>query len=111
MAVGRNTSQGRAGDPDLALGPAALACLMPMFLWLMPDGTARDAGPTLRKLFRSDPVGWHLRDLFQLRRPRDLSGADEVRELAGNRPHLQLVEPPMTGLRGIVMELAGEQGC
>jgi diguanylate cyclase (GGDEF)-like protein len=111
MAAGRNKRRGATGaGPSLGLKPAALAPLMPMFLWLTPEGRVRDAGPTLRKLFHGDPTGKHLRELFLLRRPRDLSGAEDVRKLAGTRLHLQLLAPPMTALRGIAVALAGNQG-
>lgn len=99
----------RAGA-RLSLPREALARMMPMFLWLAPDGTVHDSGPTLRKLLRVDPAGRHLRELFDLRRPRDIAGFDDLKRLSGMRLHLQLRSPPMTGFRGIAVVLADEQG-
>lgn len=94
----------------VSLPREALARVMPMFLWLWPDGTVRDAGPTLRKLLHGDPVGQHLGALFQLRRPRDLEKLEDVTQLPGARLHLQLQAQPATGFRGIAVALAGDQG-
>ncbi len=84
--------------------------LMPMYLWLSPEGVVRGVGPTLRKVLREEPRGRPLRELFQLRRPRDLNWQGDVLQLAGARLHLQLVSPPFTGFRGLATVLAGRQG-
>lgn len=107
----RSDARERTADgPVLGISRSGLALLMPMFLWLEPNGAVRDAGPTLRKLFRKDPIGRHLRDLFKLRRPRDLHDIDDVAKLAGARLNLQLLEHPMTGFRGIATVLPEGHG-
>ncbi len=97
-------------DPALSLSPQALGWLMPMFVWVGPDGTIRDAGATLRKIAGDRPlIGAAFAECFA---PRRAGGRDPV-DLAqpvGQRLHLLFARPPATYLRGVAVPLAAGQG-
>jgi diguanylate cyclase (GGDEF)-like protein len=97
-------------EPGLSLNPQALGRLMPMFLWVGPDGTILDAGATLRKVAGRRPlVGAQFHDCFTPRRASG-PGLAELARHAGQRLHLVFAHPPATYLRGAVVPLAAGQG-
>ena len=99
----------QAGAP--VLDTAALGRLMPLYLWLGPDGRIRGAGATLGKLFPGTPlIGRELMDLFALQRPRNLDGVADLAAQAGTRIKLTQRAAPHTSFRGLAVPLAPADG-
>jgi len=90
------------------LGPGALGHLMPLYLWLSPDGLIRGAGPSLRKIMRPDATGAPLDSVFELRRPRGVVAPAELTRAPALR--LNLRAAPHTAFRGVAVPLAGGEG-
>jgi diguanylate cyclase (GGDEF)-like protein len=98
-------------DVELKIEAGSLARLMPMHLSLASDGSISGAGPTLAKLMRDDVLlGRPFFDLFEVRRPGDITTVDDLVGRAGQRLHLASRRLPATGLRGLAMPLAGGEG-
>lgn len=98
-----------AGTPMLDV--EALGRLMPLYLWVAPDGRIRGAGATLGKLFPDMPlIGRELMDLFVLQRPRNLGGVADLAAHAGMRLKLTQRAPPHTSFKGLAVPLAPAQG-
>lgn len=95
----------------LGLDLAALARLMPMFLWVDMAGQIAGLGPTLQKLLGGDPRGTPFAAHFLLRKPAMVADTAALLRLSGARLHLQMRAPPETGLRGAVVALAAGQGA
>ena len=88
----------------LALPLGLLGRLMPMFLWLGPEGQVRAMGPTLAKLFPGRRIeGAAFFDLFDVTRPRRLRSMAELADHATERLHLRLRSAPRTLLRGLAL--------
>ncbi|GHE02956.1 diguanylate cyclase [Defluviimonas sp. 20V17] len=95
----------------LGLTSIALARLMPMYLWLGRDGLIRGAGPTLAKILAGpDLSGRDFFAIFQVRRPRGISGMAGLSRHAGARLQLRLRDGPRTGFRGLAVPVAGQGG-
>ncbi len=109
--------------PFPCLDSSELGQLMPMFLWLDPQGQVLDLGPTLARVLGCDAVGTRFDDHFVLRRLR--LRAPEVPVPDGTvappkmsfdrgalRLHLDLRGHPGVGLRGasVALGLGGEDG-
>ena len=94
----------------LCLGPAELAGLMPMHLWIDRAGIIRAAGPTLAKLSPSQLAGANFFDCFELRKPRGVGGPQALAALANQRILLSLRAAPATTLRGVAVRSADGQG-
>ncbi|SEN59995.1 diguanylate cyclase (GGDEF) domain-containing protein [Gemmobacter aquatilis] len=97
--------------PPVCLESAALGVLMPMHVVLDPAGRIIACGQTMQKLFgqRSLP-GADFFALFDLRRPSGLTGMASLRSRVGQRIYLIARDLPTTGLRGVALPLAGNQG-
>ncbi|MFN3824740.1 MAG: diguanylate cyclase [Pseudorhodobacter sp.] len=93
-----------------------LACpvldrLMPMHLCLSAAGTILSAGPTLIRMFDGDILpGADFFARFEIRRPAGVSGADDLRAVAGARLSVLPLRPDALALRGIALPLAGVGG-
>ncbi len=95
----------------LGLTSIALARLMPMFLWLGRDGLIRGAGPTLAKILAvPDLPGRDFFALFQIRRPRGITGMAGLSRHAGARLQLRLRDGPRTDFRGLAVPVSGNGG-
>ncbi|MDE3239952.1 MAG: GGDEF domain-containing protein [Paracoccaceae bacterium] len=94
----------------MSLSMAALAQLMPMYLWLSLTGVILAAGPTLCKVLGRDPAGQGLPDHFLIRRPADLLPGGDFTRLSGCRVQMQLRHPPATLLRGLAVPLEDGAG-
>lgn len=99
----------RPHDP-VVLAAADLGRLMPMFLWIAPDGRIRAAGPTLAKVCGPEPIeGARFLDRFELTRPRSAATVEEVRRLAGQRLQLRLRHGARTPFRGHLVGLGDDR--
>lgn len=96
-------------DP-LRLDCADLARLMPMHLWIDPDGTIRAAGPTLAKLWPAPLTGLDFFRVFELRKPRGMIRVQDLSWLAGHRILLALRDGGSQALRGIAVRAGDGQG-
>jgi diguanylate cyclase (GGDEF)-like protein len=98
-------------DVELRIEAGALARLMPMHLSLSADASITGAGPTLARLTEGQVLlGRSFFDLFEVRRPGDVTSAGDLLRRAGQRLHLAGRRLPGTPLRGLCMPLAGGGG-
>ncbi len=92
---------------ELCFPRGALDLLMPMHLVLAPSGTVLHAAPTIAKLLPGEPpVGRHIFEVFELKRPRHVGSAAELAATAGSKLHFQLRGPRPTALKGVIAPLA-----
>lgn len=105
---------GGQGSPTALLTPDALGRLMPLFLWVADSGHIRATGPTLAKLTGEgdapQPEGQRFLELFEVTRPRAVSGMDDFATLVGRRLHMSLRDGARTSFRGLAVPLAPGQG-
>lgn len=95
----------------VALESAALDVLMPMALVVAPTGHVRHAGPTLAKLQPGRPlVGKRFLELFQMRRPQNITDYRGLCAAAGTPMTLAFRTPPRTVFKGHAVPLAGQAG-
>lgn len=106
-ALSEPISSGRG----VRLTDAGLDRLMPMHLWVGPDGQVQHAGPTLVRLARGALSGrpWH--EVVTLRRPGPTSNIDEVVAMQGVPLKLSLNAAPDLSLKGLVVALPGTGGA
>lgn len=98
-------------DLQIRIDAAALSRLMPMHLTMAADGSVTGMGPTLAKLMAPQPcLGRDFFDLFEVRRPGDVTAVSDLRRRAAQRLHIGCRHLPATGLRGLAMPLAGDDG-
>ena len=96
----------------LEIAPDLLNRLMPMYLWLDPEGAIIARGSTLAKVLPDRALtGTSFFDLFRIRRPARAERMEDLRKLFDARLLLQLCAPPKTGFRGIAVPLGGGQGA
>ncbi|WP_371223099.1 GGDEF domain-containing protein [Roseovarius sp. 2305UL8-3] len=80
--------------------------LCPMHVVLDATGHIVHAGPTLAKLRPAgDPTGLRFLELVELKRPRIGTTMRELLAAAGVKLHLQLRDPPRTGLKAVLVPL------
>lgn len=102
---------GARPDDPVVLAAADLGRLMPLSLWVVPDGQIRAAGPTLARVCGPDPIeGARFLDRFELTRPRSAATMEEVRRLAGQRLQLRLRQGARTAFRGHLVALREDRG-
>jgi diguanylate cyclase (GGDEF)-like protein len=99
--------------PDaMRLSPDAMACLMPMHVWVCPKGLIRRVGPTLQKLRPAAPLaGRRFLDVFELRRPRGVHTLDDFAGPDGARLQLAFRSAPCTALKGLIIGLGEGEGA
>ncbi len=95
----------------LGLPPEALDRLMPMHMLVSDTGHIRRVGPTMAKL-RPDMelVGARLLEVFELRRPRNISSVTELCANDGAAMSLRFRDEPRTPLKGLAVALPGQSG-
>ncbi len=95
----------------LGLPPEALDQLMPMHMLVSETGHIRRVGPTMAKL-RPDMalVGARLLEVFELRRPRNITSVSELRASDGAAMSLRFRDAPQTPLKGLAVALPGQGG-
>lgn len=82
-----------------------LNVMCPMHVILNRHGEICFAGPTAQKLLRGQSlIGQKFLDIFEIKRPREISSIDALRERAGSKLHLQFRMPPHRELKGVLME-------
>ncbi len=102
--------------PDVSPGsavltPQALDQLMPLHVMLRPTGHIRQAGPTLRKLLPGQTLeGARFLELFEMRRPREARGYDDLAAACFAPLSLRLRAGPHTCFRGLGVALPGGAG-
>ncbi len=99
---------GNPRQPGYQIGAAALAQLMPMFLWLDGECRIRGIGPTLLKLLGNEVLGLRLDSVFTLRMPRQADRATHL--VRAQRLLMSLRAPPGTGFKGVAVPLLGDEG-
>lgn len=91
-------------DAPLWLDAARLGRLMPLALWLAPDGRVRAAGPTLRKLGPQIRPGAAFSDLFDRLRP----ASGPLATPDGLRLDIALRSGARTPFRALALDLGGQ---
>ncbi|MCV3271207.1 GGDEF domain-containing protein [Roseobacter sinensis] len=82
-----------------------LNVMCPMHLILDRDGLILFAGPTAQKLLPDQSmIGRRFLELFDIKRPREISTPEALRETAGIKLHLQFRRPPHRDLKAVLME-------
>lgn len=82
--------------------------ICPMHVMLNATGHMSHIGPTLRKLRPdSDLRGRRFLELFELTRPRSVTGMRDLRAAAGAKLHLRFRDPPQTSLKAELVPLPG----
>jgi diguanylate cyclase (GGDEF)-like protein len=98
-------------DRVIGLSGGMLDALMPMHLWVGPEGRVVQAGPTLVKMAGGrDPAGQALFEAIELRRPAGCDSIGQLRQLTGQRLGLVLRSAPDLPLRGTCAALPGAAG-
>lgn len=83
---------------------AMLDVLCPMHIVFSRDGMILLAGPTAKKIYQEDLIGLHFLDVFEIKRPREITTIDALCEKTGSRLKLRFRTPPFRQLQGVVME-------
>ncbi|TCP41324.1 GGDEF domain-containing protein [Rhodovulum marinum] len=91
-------------------GPA-LGRLMPMHLYLCPEGRVRHAGPTVERLAGGNLCGRPFAEVVTLRRPRAAADMAGLLALAGLPLKLTLAAEPVLSLKGLVVALPDGEGA
>ncbi|MBN2905803.1 MAG: GGDEF domain-containing protein [Rhodobacteraceae bacterium] len=99
------------GTAAIGLGGAALDRLMPMHLWLGPDGRVRHAGPTLTRLAGGAVQGLPFGAVMTLRRPHPAPDLGALLQLEGASLKLVLTGVPDLPLKGVVVALPEGAGA
>ena len=94
----------------IELNGATLATLMPMHLILDDAGVILDAGPTLERVSGRDLSGQRFFDVFDMRRPREISSVPGLKKAFSGTLHIRLSTPKQTLFRAVGVSLAGDAG-
>jgi diguanylate cyclase (GGDEF)-like protein len=81
-----------------------LNTLCPMHIVFEYDGQIVSAGPTARKICPEGLLGRNFLDVFEIKRPREISTLDALRGSTGGRLNLRLRQPPQRQLKGVLAE-------
>lgn len=81
-----------------------LSTMCPMHVIFGRGGRINFAGPTARKLFSNALIGQQFLDIFEIKRPREITTMDDLYQSVGKRLNLRLRTPPCRQLKGILME-------
>lgn len=81
-----------------------LNVLCPMHVIFGHDGCIGFAGPTARKICSDRLIGRNFLDVFEIKRPREISTIDALRERTGVRLNLRFRDPPHHQVKGVVMD-------
>lgn len=82
-----------------------LDTLCPMHVVLNSTGHIVHAGPTTQKLHPNGPslIGQRFLEIFVLKRPRAVASVTDLLNVSGMKLHLQMRDPPMTELKGVLV--------
>jgi diguanylate cyclase (GGDEF)-like protein len=98
-------------DRVIGLSGGMLDALMPMHLWVGPDGRVVQAGPTLAKMARRDTLaGRSVTEVIALCRPVQPATLPALRGRVGQRVGLALINAPDLPLRGAVASMPDAAG-
>ena len=81
-----------------------LSTLCPMHIVFGPDGQILSAGPTARKVCPDGLLDRHFLDVFEIKRPREISSLETLRGSTGGRLNLRFRKPPHRQLKGVLTE-------
>lgn len=81
-----------------------LDVLCPMHIIFSRTGEISFAGPTAKKVAGDSLLGRNILDVFEIKRPREISSIEALRARTGVRLSLKLREPPFRQLKGVIME-------
>lgn len=96
---------------NMPISHRAIAQLMPMHVWLSPDGRIKAAGRCFQKLCcKGDILGRQFTEVFDIRRPRAARSVKGLLEADGVQLQLSLIQPPHTTLKGVVVPLEQDGG-
>lgn len=102
---------GGAPLQEMSLDHQALGQLMPMHLVVSPTGHIRSVGPTMAKICgQGKLIGARFLELFEIRRPRNVTSAEDLLLRGNRRMSLALRQPPKTGFKGMVVPLLSGRG-
>jgi diguanylate cyclase (GGDEF)-like protein len=88
-----------------------LDVLCPMHLVLDRTGHIAHVGPTLAKLRPAEVLaGQRFLEVFEMRRPRSVRDAGDLRHHAGARLHMRFRSGAPIGLKGVLMPAPGKSG-
>lgn len=86
--------------------------LCPMHLLVDATGHISSVGPVLQKLRPGTPLpGRRFLEVFELSRPRNISGIEALFTRPGAKLHLKLRDRPQTGLKGIIVPFQDGRGA
>ena len=98
-------------DRVIGLSGGMLDALMPMHLWVGPEGRVVQAGPTLAKMARRDTLaGRPVTEVIALCRPAQSATLSALRTRVGQRVGLALTNAPDLPLRGAVAGMPDAAG-
>lgn len=93
------------------LGTDVLDVLCPMHLMLNATGHITHAGPTIQKMRSGTPmIGQRFLEVFVVKRPRCITGMDDLRQATDLKLHLELRDAPRTELKGIMVPTSASDG-
>ena len=81
-----------------------LNVLCPMHVIFGRSGEITFAGPTAQKVACMDLLGRNFLDVFEIKRPREITTVEALSERTGVRLNLSFRAPPFRQLKGVVME-------
>ena len=81
-----------------------LDVMCPMHVVMERGGTISFAGPTAQKIYPDGLVGRNFLDVFEIKRPREISDVASLCDRTGMRLSLRFRDPPHRQLKGVVME-------
>ncbi|MGI9390999.1 MAG: GGDEF domain-containing protein [Boseongicola sp.] len=94
----------------IELNSATLAALMPMYLILDDAGVISDAGPTLERVSGCELSGRRFFDVFDIRRPREISSVPGLKKAVAGTLHIRITNPKQTLFRAVGVDLADGVG-
>lgn len=81
-----------------------LSTLCPMHIVFGSEGRILSAGPTARKICPDGLLGRNFLDVFEIKRPREISTPDALLNSTGSRLNLRFRKPPHRQLKGVLAE-------
>ena len=94
----------------IELSGSTLAALMPMHMILDDAGVILGAGPTLERVSGCDLTGQRFFDVFDIRRPREISSVPGLKKAVARTLHIRLTKPKQTLFRAVGVDLADRAG-
>jgi diguanylate cyclase (GGDEF)-like protein len=96
---------------QICITRADLAQVLPMHLLMSSDGTIRQCGATVTKMFPGrDLTGQMFFDCFKVRRPCDVGAVDDILANQGAKLHLVVKNDRKTSLKAVAVSVDGGDG-